>query len=70
MRLWFRELRKAHGMTQEQVAHASGTRLANVARFERGGNLGIQLIELIAKPFGVKFWEAWTSAKRTEYNAA
>src|SRR3954462_837659 len=51
-----RERREALGMTQAQLAHATGMRQTSVARFEAGGTMPtLPLLERLAVPPGLRF---------------
>ena len=41
-------LRRAHGLTQQQLAHVLGTRKGNISRLERGRDRGLTVERLIA----------------------
>lgn len=56
-RIKIREIRKAKGLTQQDIAKMTGLSQQTISDAERGGNMNLATLVLIARALGVKVTE-------------
>lgn len=67
MRNRLKELRKASGLTQEQLGALSGLDQATVSKYERGGgNPTLETLELLARALSVEVGDLFPASASTE----